>query len=126
MPLADIRRTTAASAHGSKCWLMGTEASFTATNLPQLGFRKVLSRTRTVPIPIDRYLRAIDLAEAALTEDMSRYLHLWAYPIQRVRGSLRQVRPRRATPSNRWFEREMPNAATRPLFEEAAKLDIGF
>ena len=25
-----------------------------------------------------------------------------------------------------WFEREMPNAATRPLFEQAAKLDVGF
>ncbi len=25
-----------------------------------------------------------------------------------------------------WFEREMPNTATRPLFEQAAKLDFGF
>ena len=25
-----------------------------------------------------------------------------------------------------WFEREMPSAATRPLFEEAAKLGVGF
>jgi N-carbamoyl-D-amino-acid hydrolase len=25
-----------------------------------------------------------------------------------------------------WFEREMPNAATRPLFEEAARLGVGF
>ena len=25
-----------------------------------------------------------------------------------------------------WFEREMPNAATRPLFEQAARLGIGF
>ena len=25
-----------------------------------------------------------------------------------------------------WFEREMPNAATRPLFDEAARLAIGF
>ncbi len=25
-----------------------------------------------------------------------------------------------------WFEREMPGAATRPLFEEAARLGIGF
>ena len=25
-----------------------------------------------------------------------------------------------------WFEREMPNAATRPLFEKAAQYDIGF
>ncbi len=25
-----------------------------------------------------------------------------------------------------WFEREMPNAATRPLFEKAAEYKIGF
>ena len=54
----------------------------------QLGFRKVLSgefwtgwwvEDGADSDKVDRYLRAIDRAEAALNEDMSRYLHLWAY-----------------------------------------------